>query len=251
MFGFFSKKKNLIIEKENEYLKKIEELNLIVFNLKNELKTKNKILLEKEKEIDDIRIEREEEEKNIRIMQKQMDILEKNLRSMRDNNNILKQDKNVLQDSALDANLPIEKHKFKISLSTYYSSLKFRSVINYFIEKGYEFVNDLDEEALALIGENSKKMDEFKKRYRDFLKGDIDIPTKVLVLKGEKISKVYSKNRKFITYLSGSSYEYMNDLIEYPMEELTIAGFSTQLIKELVDKQKEYFDKNLIKGREI
>lgn len=251
MFGFFSKKKNLIIAKEKEYLSKIEELNLIVYNLKGELKTKNKILLEKEKELEEIRIAREEEEKNIRIIQKQMDILEKNLRSMRENNNMLKQDKNVLHDSALDANLPIEKHRFKISLSTYYSSLKFRSIINSFIEKGYEFVNDLDEEALTLIDESSKKVDEFKKKYRDFLKGDIDIPTKVLVLKGEKISKVYSKNRKFITYLSGSSYEYMNDLIEYPMEELTIVGFSAQQVKELTDKQKEYFNNNLIKGREI
>lgn len=250
MFGFFSKK-DKVVQKEAEYLSEIEEMNITIANLKKELDTKNNLLLEKEKNLEELKSLREEEEKNHRILQKQMDIVEKNLRSMRENNNTLKKDKNILHDSALDGVLPIEKHRYKIPLSMYYSSSKFESILSILNEKGITYVNELNDEIISQVDINTKKIDEFKERYNDFLEGNIDIPTKIFALKGEKIKKIYSKNRKFVSYIAGSQYEYMNDIMDFSFEHLGEFGFNGEQIADLVEKQKIYYENNLIKGREV
>ena len=59
--------------------------------------------------------------------------------------------------------------------------------------------------------------------------------------KGERISKIYSKNRKFINILGEEYIEFMDDLKNYNFDNLVDSGFSAEQIKEFRDKRDEYY----------
>ena len=59
--------------------------------------------------------------------------------------------------------------------------------------------------------------------------------------KGERISKIYSKNRKFINILGEEYIEFMDDLKNYNFDNLVDSGFSAEQIKEFRNKRDEYY----------
>ena len=59
--------------------------------------------------------------------------------------------------------------------------------------------------------------------------------------KGERISKIYSKNRKFINILGEEYIEFMDDLKIYNFDNLVDSGFSAEQIKEFRNKRDEYY----------
>lgn len=241
MFDLFSKKSK----------KKIDELNLEIENLNNMLKYKDRHIEELRLEISRIEKEKNENEKNFKIRHKQMEILEKNLRNMRDNNNLLKADKKILKNSALNANLPLEKHKYKIPLDRYFSSLKFKEIVHLLKNENLYFLNELNDEVFKKYTEiDEKKTIDMEKKYNAFLRGDIELETKIYVLKGEKISKLFSRNRKFYTYMNLKNFEHVDDIKDFDFKKLKEEGFKQEQITELVEKLQNYYKKFLIRREE-
>lgn len=234
-------------DKERLYLEKISELSLInkaLSDENSELAIKILTLSEENKKY---LSEKDIEQRFEKIHQKQIEIMEKNLRDKIREIDILKENINLLKENTIDANLPLVKHKYKISIEKFYSATKYSTFINLLHEKEVFFMNELSEELLYSLETQLKGIKEIKKNYNDFINGVLDIDTKLYLLKGEKISKLFSKNRKFVSYIAERSYEFMDDLIEYDFNELLEIGIKKEQINEIVLKSKKYFEENLIK----
>ena len=70
---------------------------------------------------------------------------------------------------------------------------------------------------------------------------------KTNLLKGEKITKIYSKYRKVINILNEKTICYMDELNHEILDRLVESGYSQEEIKTLKDIHDDYEKKYLVK----
>ncbi len=102
------------------------------------------------------------------------------------------------------------------------------------------YVHQLDESLFSRELKDFKYLEEALQKYLKFKSEVYDWNTKTILLKGEKISKVYSKFRKFISITSSYNLEYMVDLEDFDFKVLAAHDFSRKDINLLINIYKNY-----------
>lgn len=222
---------------KNENNKKFEELDLI-------LKEKEKEIMNLKSKIKSI--------KDTHISSKQLEIFEKNLKSMKEQNNKLKAENekllhkiSLLQENKKKDNnfFSLNNFIYKLSIEDFFCGAKYKESVKFLLEKNVKFIQEFEKI------ENDKEFKKLKsysitvKKYQDsFLNEKIAFEHRVQLCKGDKINKIFKKSRKFVNHLNGLNIEFMDDMISFNFETLTVkGGFNQSLVKEFENITMEYF----------
>ncbi|MGL4402235.1 MAG: hypothetical protein ACRCTS_00640 [Fusobacteriaceae bacterium] len=232
MFNFFSRKNR------NREADAVKEIEMVRDQACQKIIYLEKELEKKKWELEKIKQELKSRNNGERVRTKQDEIIEKNLRDMKRENDALKERMTLLEEKNIYNNLFPEEHSYKIAIEKYYSASKYSPFLDYIQVKGKQFMCQLELEDFKGI-EEIKNHSEILKLYERFKLGKIDIEFKVLAQKGEKIGRIYSKNRKFMNFIAESGIEFMDDLREFDFFVLE-KDFKDEQIKELVQKNVEY-----------
>lgn len=205
---------------EEEYLKKISKLEETISikdkeiaNLVNEVESFNK------------------------FTPRQLEVFEKNLKENREEIQRLKK---YLKAYCIPYNFK-EKYTYKIEIEKFFASSRFQELNSVLEENNILYLQDLNLEALEKLSGKVKNIDDAKKKYGEFLDKKMSWDIVTQLNKGERISKIYSKNRKFINILGEEYIEFMDDLKNYNFDNLVDSGFSAEQIKEFRNKRDEYY----------
>lgn len=224
-----------------------KELNERVKNLENQLQERELELrkLQLREKIGKVQILNEEKKPEIQVEvqqfnPKQIEIFEKNLRDLKNENQILKGKIDELRKATENNLLSLEKHRYRVSLDKLYSGVKFNDILESFHRLEIYFIDQLEEESFQSLDKNSKNYLEARKIYSDLKEGKISFEIKTLALKGEKISKLFSKNRKFYTQLNENYLEFMEDISNFDFNQLLKDGFKEEQVEELLEKKNQY-----------
>lgn len=151
----------LFKEKEDKYLKRIEELEKTVDDMKKVLRAKDEQISYLGDKIEETK-EELEKEKN-KFSPKQLELIERNLKKSSED---ARKYKAVLSAYKLDPERT--QNTYRIELKKFYSEKKFEEIVNFLIEAEVLFVDELDEERLNLLPQDIKNLEETKKRFLDF-----------------------------------------------------------------------------------
>ncbi|MGL6064201.1 MAG: hypothetical protein ACRC0S_03875 [Fusobacteriaceae bacterium] len=229
MFFNFFKKKNID-----------EKMELKIISLKEKLLLKTEELESFSKEQKKLELELSEERRSQKISQKQTEIFEKNLRELKKENEILKErstDKCVFSQS---------KIKYKVPIERFYHSSKYEEIIIEIKKLNILYIDNLKIEDFDILDNKIKNFEEAKKLFLSYKEGKEEFEIKLISIKGERINKVYSRFRKFNSYLADNFLEFMDDIEHVDFYELLDDSFKEEQIKELIEKKENYFNEFLI-----
>ena len=219
----------LFKEKEEKYLKQIEELQY-------KLKKKEHEILQLKYDLEVVT-----EERDNRLSGKQLEIFERNLKQ---NVESSKKYKELLISYRI--NPEKNQYQYKVELRNFYSEKKFQEVFTLLDEKNILFVNNLKEDDFNDIPKETKNFDDAKQKFLDFKNGKINWDIVTFINKGEKLSKIYSKSKKLVTVFSDLYLEFMDDIVNFDFLSLKSYGFKTPQIEEFIQKRDEYYKEHRI-----
>lgn len=225
--GFIKFLENLF--KKNDEVEK--KLNEKISNLEATISRKDKEISDLINEIERIN------QTGGNLNNKQMELIEKNIKETKEESNRLK---SILERY----NIPItrEKYYYKIELDRFFVSAKFKELVEYLVNANVHYVQDITKEILAGIPTDMKNLDEAKSKLDDFWSKDFiewDIVT--YMNKGEKVTKIYAKSRKFTNILAEEKIEYIEDMKNYDFSRLTVKGFKNKKIEELKKLRDDFY----------
>ena len=214
----------LFKEKEDKYLKQIEDLQ-------NYLRIQ-------EDQIANLKLQLEEvtKERDARINSKQLEIFEKNFKH---NIEVAKKYRSIIDSYNLDTEK--KSYKYRVDLKHFYSEKKFEEVVKFLNEDNKFFVDELNEEIFDNINKEVKNTNKAKQRFLDFKNGKMEWAITTLINKGEELSKVYSKSRKLMTIFSELYLEYLDDIANFDFMALKSHGFDISEIEEFISKRDNYY----------
>ena len=214
----------LFKEKEDKYLKQIEDLQ-------NYLRIQ-------EDQIANLKLQLEEvtKERDARINSKQLEIFEKNFKH---NIEVAKKYRSIIDSYNLDTEK--KSYKYRVDLKYFYSEKKFEEVIKFLNEDNKFFVDELSEEIFDNINKEVKNTNKAKQRFLDFKNGKMEWAITTLINKGEELSKVYSKSRKLMTIFSELYLEYLDDIANFDFMALKSHGFDISEIEDFISKRDNYY----------
>ena len=214
----------LFKEKEDKYLKQIEDLQ-------NYLRIQ-------EDQITNLKLQLEEvtKERDARINSKQLEIFEKNFKH---NIEVAKKYRSIIDSYNLDTEK--KSYKYRVDLKHFYSEKKFEEVVKFLNEDNKFFVDELNEEIFDNINKEVKNTNRAKQRFLDFKNGKMEWAITTLINKGEELSKVYSKSRKLMTIFSELYLEYLDDIANFDFMALKSHGFDISEIEEFISKRDNYY----------
>lgn len=222
---FKSKKKSELILKRKMLEIEIEKLKNEIRKKNGFLKCKNSLFLEKDREK-----KQEKSWQEIEVKLKKYYIENNELKE------IIKRSENVISISYL-------KFNYLIQIEKYLYEARFKELIGMLKKKEYKFVQDLNEYAIENLSIEDILKLELKKKFEKFQKLEITWEIKTQLLKGEKLSKLYVKHRKFINVMINENKEFISDLDGYTFDILINKGFSFDEIKELKKIYQDYISK--------
>ena len=214
----------LFKEKEDKYLKQIEDLQ-------NYLKLKDDEISYLTAQLEEVT-----KEKDARISSKQLEIFEKNFKH---NIEVAKKYRSILDSYNLDTEK--KSYKYRVDLKHFYSEKKFEEVVKFLNEDNKFFVDELSEEIFDNISKEVKNTNKAKQRFTDFKNGKMEWAITTLINKGEELSKVYSKSRKLMTIFSELYLEYLDDIANFDFMALKSHGFDISEIEEFISKRDNYY----------
>ena len=228
--SLFKSKKVVEAEKNQKIMEKeIQRLSLEIVKKDGFLKCKNDLFISKEKA-----------GKKVYDWKKMGDELKK----YHEENLILKKELEKINE-ILPINY-IENH-YLIKIEKFLSEVRFVEIVNNLKLNGIMYVQCLNNYIVENLVEDEKLKNEIIKRYENFLNGIMNWELKTNLLKGEKITKIYSKYRKVINILNEKTICYMEELNHDILDKLVESGYSRDEIKTLKDIYDDYEKKYLIK----
>ena len=224
-------------KRESELILEKELLEIEIEKLKNEirkkdgfLKCKNSLFIEKDNE--------KKQEKNWQEIEEQ---LKKYYTENKELREIIKESEKVISILHL-------KFNYLIQIEKYLYEARFKELVEILKKKENKFVQDLNEYVIERLSvEDSLKL-ELKRKFEKFQKLEINWEIKTQLLKGEKLSKIYSKHRKFINIMISENKEFISDLDEYKFDILVDKSFSLDEIEELKRIYQDYMLKYRIEN---
>ncbi|MGL4786804.1 hypothetical protein [Cetobacterium sp.] len=228
--SIFKSKKVAEAEKDQKILEKeIKRLSLEIIKKDGFLKCKNDLIISKEKA-----------GKKVYDWEKMGDELKK----YHEENLVLKKELEKINE-ILSINC-IENH-YLIKIEKFLSEARFIEIVNNLKLNGVMYVQCLNNYIIENLVEDEKLKNEIIKRYENFLNGIMNWELKTNLLKGEKITKIYSKYRKVINILNEKTICYMDELNHEILDRLVESGYSQEEIKTLKDIYDDYEKKYLVK----
>lgn len=228
--SLFKSKKVVEAEKDQKILEKeIKRLSLEIVKKDGFLKCKNDLFISKEKA-----------GKKVYDWEKMGDELKK----YHEENLVLKKELEKINE-ILSINC-IENH-YLIKIEKFLSEIRFSESVKNLKLNGVLYVQCLNNYIIENLVEDEKLKNEIIKRYENFLNGIMNWELKTNLLKGEKITKIYSKYRKVINILNEKTICYMDELNHEILDRLVESGYSQEEIKTLKDIYDDYEKKYLIK----
>ncbi|MHA5066782.1 hypothetical protein [Cetobacterium somerae] len=228
--SIFKSKKVAEAEKDQKILEKeIKRLSLEIIKKDGFLKCKNDLIISKEKA-----------GKKVYDWEKMGDELKK----YHEENLVLKKELEKINE-ILSINC-IENH-YLIKIEKFLSEVRFIEIVNNLKLNGVMYVQCLNNYIIENLVEDEKLKNEIIKRYENFLNGIMNWELKTNLLKGEKITKIYSKYRKVINILNEKTICYMDELNHEILDRLVESGYSQEEIKTLKDIYDDYEKKYLVK----
>lgn len=228
--SIFKSKKVAEAEKDQKILEKeIKRLSLEIIKKDGFLKCKNDLIISKEKA-----------GKKVYDWEKMGDELKK----YHEENLVLKKELEKINE-ILSINC-IENH-YLIKIEKFLSEARFIEIVNNLKLNGVMYVQCLNNYIIENLVEDEKLKNEIIKRYENFLNGIMNWELKTNLLKGEKITKIYSKYRKVINILNEKTICYMDELNHDILNRLVESGYSQEEIEVLKDIYDDYEKKYLIK----
>lgn len=273
-FSIFSKKQNCIEEalkkeliekdkilerKQNEIDNLIEEIDKMNQsptnfpysqkkstdeNLRQQLAGKEELIQRKNKEIDSLTNEilklreanglESTDSTNI-LKSRQIDLIEKNIKEKQEENEKLK---NML--SAYNLTNAKGNYSYRVDVERFFMSTKYKDVVEYLEQKNIVYIDEITDETFKNV--DVKKADEaniFLKKYRnrEFIPWDIV----TYLNKGDRVNRIYSKNRKLLNIFQDEDIEFMEDLYDYDFNKLASVGFTSSDIEEFQIKKDTYY----------
>lgn len=224
-------------KRESELILEKELLEIEVEKLKNEirkkdgfLKCKNNLFIEKDNE--------KKQEKNWKEIEEQ-------LKKYYTENNELRES---IKKSEKIISIKQLKFSYMIQMEKYMSESKFKELVKILKKKGYEFIQDLNEYIIEHLSvEESLKL-QLKGKLSKFQNLEINWEMKTYLLKGEKLSKIYLKHRKFVNIMLSENKEFISDLDGYSFENLIDKGLCLEEVEELKRIYQDYILKYRIEN---
>lgn len=216
-------------KKESQLLLKKELFEIEIEKLKNEirkkdsfLKCKNSLFIETEN--------KKKQEKNWQDIEGQLKKYYKENNDLKDS---LKEIEKILTILPLKFNylIPIEKYLYEV---------KFKEVPEILRNKGNKFVQNLNEYIVDNLSIEDEIKIYLKNKIKKFENLEINWNLKTHLLKGEKLSKIYSKHRKFTNMMLSENKEFISNLDEYNFDSLISKGYSLEETNELKEIYQNY-----------
>lgn len=228
--SLFKSKKVIEAEKDQKIMEKeIKRLSLEIVKKDGFLKCKNDLFISKEKA-----------GKKVYDWEKMGDELKK----YHEENIALKKElEKINKILSIDC---VENH-YLIKIEKFLSEIRFSESVNNLKLNGVLYVQCLNDYIIESLVEDEKLRSEILKRYKNFLNGIMNWELKTNLLKGEKITKIYSKYRKVINILNEKTICYMDELNHDILDRLVESGYSQEEIKILKDIYDDYEKKYLVK----
>lgn len=228
--SIFKSKKVAEAEKDQKILEKeIKRLSLEIIKKDGFLKCKNDLIISKEKA-----------GKKVYDWEKMGDELKK----YHEENLVLKKELEKINE-ILSINC-IENH-YLIKIEKFLSEIRFSESVKNLKLNGVLYVQCLNNYIIENLVEDEKLKNEIIKRYENFLNGIMNWELKTNLLKGEKITKIYSKYRKVVNILDEKTICYMDELNHEILNRLVESGYSQEEIEVLKDIYDDYEKKYLVK----
>ncbi|MCQ8212883.1 hypothetical protein NON08_10160 [Cetobacterium somerae] len=215
----------------NKNIKELEKINL----------TLNQKLLNLQKELE----EKEVLISNYSSLQskpntdysKQWQLMEKNLRNLQEENRMLKE--NFIK---LNRIIPKQQwqYSFLVDLHHFYSANKFVSIREKLFEAGIKYLQDINEEMFSTILKEERYVQEGLQKFLDYKNGVVDWDVKTFLIKGDRVTRIYQKSRKFLNILSEKNIEFMVELESFDFQSLSESGFSQEDIDAFKQKYESY-----------
>jgi chromosome segregation ATPase len=227
-------------------------------------------ILESEAKVKDDELKVLQEEitnyKNTSISGKQMEILEKNLKDKLNVISDYKVEKDTLitqnasyieeishlkdilrTNGILLDNLDKKRYIYKISIDDFFPVKKFKEINDKLKELNILFAQDIQIDIFETHLNILKNYKEAKKKYTDFIENKMSWDIYTILKKGDKISKVFAKKKKFVTYANDNYLEFMDDLADFDFDnDLFHAGLLRSLVLEVKEISKDYFDNSTV-----
>ncbi len=215
----------------NKNIKELEKINL---TLNEKLLTLQKELEEKEVLINNYS---SLQSKPNTDYSKQWQLMEKNLRNLQEENRMLKE--NFIK---LNRIIPKQQwqYSFLVDLHHFYSANKFVGIREKLFESGIKYLQDVNEEMFSTILKEDRYVQEGLQKFLDYKNGIIDWDVKTFLMKGDRVTKIYQKSRKFLNILSEKNIEFMVELESFDFQSLGEFGFSQEDIETFKQKYESY-----------
>lgn len=219
-------------KKESELMLKNEMLEIEIEKLKNEIRKKDGFLKCK----NSLFIEKDNEKKQ----EKNWEEIEEKLKKYYTENNELRE---VIKKSEKIISISHLKFNYLIQIEKYLYEARFKELVESLKKKGHKFVQDLNEYVIENLSiEDSLKLD-LRRKFEMFQRLEINWEMKTQLLKGEKLSKIYLKHRKFTNLVINENKEFVSDLDGYNFDILANKGFALDEIEELKRIYQDYISK--------
>lgn len=224
-------------KKESELMLKNEMLEIEIEKLKNEIRKKNGFLKCK----NSLFIEKDNEKKQEKNWQE----IEEQLKKYYTENNELRE---VIKKSEKVISISHLKFNYLIQIEKYLYETRFKELVEILKKKGHKFIQDLNEYVVENLSIEDTLELELKKKFEKFQKLEINWEIKTQLLKGEKLSKIYFKHRKFTNIMINENKEFVSDLDRYNFDILANKGFTLDEIEELKKNYQDYISKYRIEN---
>lgn len=229
--------KNLFKSKnEVELLKESERLKLQVEKLEEELRKKNIFLKCKNTLINDKEIFLKHE--------KNWNDIEEQLKKFHSENKELKE---ILKDVEKFISLKTLNYNYLVPIEKYFTENRFKEVISILKKENKNYIQNIDFLTIDQLDVDNTLKENIVKKYNNFISKDIPWDVKTHLIKGEKISKLYQKHRKFLNILTNDNIEYVCDLENFNFNNLSESGYSEDEILTLKTLYDEYIEEYRIK----
>lgn len=228
--GFFKSKKVIAAEKDQKILEdEIKRLSSELVKKDGFLKCKNNLF-----------ISRERAGKNTYDWENMGDELKK----YHEENLLLKQELEKINKILCINSLG---NQYLIKIEKFLPEIRFAKIVEDLKLNGVIYVQCLNDYIIGNLIEDEKLKNEVLKRYNNFLNGIMTWDLKTNLLKGEKITKVYSKYRKIVNILNERAILYVDELNHTTIDDFINYGYNQDDIIIFKNVYDEYRKKYLVK----
>ena len=144
-------------------------------------------------------------------------------------------------------NLKDSRVRYRIKINKFLFEARFNEEVKNFKLNNVNYAQQLNVELIENLVDDSKIKNEILKRYENFINEIMLWELKTNLIKGEKITVVYSKSRKLINVLNEKSVSYMGDLNIDILNQLSEDSFTNEEIDGFKRIFEEYNKEYLIK----